>query len=323
MGNGSRKRMNEPLPEPPRGVAPTGVMLVVALAGLLLLSGMATAQELEPRTYANTAIGVNVIGAVAGVSRGNVLLDPALPIEDLDGNLEYGAIQYLRSFGLLDRSAKIKLLVPFTRGDWRGSFEGAPAQRQASGFGDLRATLEWNFIGAPAMTAAGLRKYSQKTIVGGSIRVIAPTGEYDNTKLINLGSNRWSYRVELGASRALGAWVVEGIASLWTFGNNDEFFNGNYLQQDPLWVVKMDLVYSFRPGFWLGAGIGYGNGGRTTVNGIPRDNRQENWRIGATMAYPFNRHHGISLTIGSGFNQGAGADFDTIAVGYRFAWGKI
>ncbi len=153
--------------------------------------------------------------------------------------------------------------------------------------------------------------------------MIAPTGDYDETRLINLGSNRWSYRLEMGASRAFGAWAIEGIGALWTFGNNDEFINGNYLQQEELWVVKAHVVYSFRPGFWLGTGVGYGNGGRTSVNGVPRANRQENWRIGATLSYPFNRKHGISLVVGSGFNQGAGNDFDTIAVAYRFAWGKI
>jgi len=39
------------------------------------------------------------------------------------------------------------------------------------------------------------------------------------------------------------------------------------------------------------------------------------------MAYALNKQHGISLTVGSGFNQGAGGDFDTIAVGYQYAWG--
>lgn len=283
----------------------------------------ALAQELEPRTYANTAVGVNVIGGVVGVSAGNVLLDPSLPIEGLDGDLAYGIVQYLRSFGLLGQSAKVKVAVPFTDGNWTGTFEGQPARRDATGFGDLRLVLEWNFVGAPAMTAAELRDYEQRTIVGASLRVIAPTGDYDNAELINLGSNRCSYRLELGASRALGAWAVEGAFGVWLYGNNDDLLSGNYLQQDKLWYGTAGLSYSFRPGFWLGAGAGYGNGGRTSVNGIPRDNRQENWRIGATMSYPFNKQHGISMTIGTGFNQGFGADFDTIAVAYRYAWGKI
>ena len=297
--------------------------LVLPVLAAFNVSLTAHAQELEPRAYSNTAIGVNLVGIVAGFSRGNVLLDPSLPIEDLDGDVEYGAVQYLRSFGLFDRSAKIKILVPFTRGDWVGSLEGVPSQRKASGFGDVRLTVDWNFIGAPALRASELRGYRQGTIVGTSIRIIAPTGEYDNTKVINLGSNRWSYRFELGASHPIGAWTVEAAAAVWSYGNNDDFVNGNYLQQDDLWILKTHLVYSFRPGFWLGAGIGYGNGGRTIVNGVPRDNRQENWRIGATLAYPFNRKHGASLTLGTGFNQGAGADFDTIAVAYRYAWGRI
>jgi len=315
--------MTRRLPEIPwlSGGPPAALFLILVVASVYAMP--AAAQVLEPRTYANTAIGVNLIGVAAGFSRGNVLLDPALPIENLDGDVEYGAVQYLRSFGLLDRSAKVNVLVPFTRGDWQGTLEGDPARRTASGFGDARVTLEWNFVGAPAMTAEELGNYQQKTIVGVSLRLIVPTGDYDNTKLINLGSNRWSYRLEIGASHALGPWSIEGIAGVWSFGNNDEFANGDYLQQDELWVVKTHLVYSFRPGFWIGAGLGYGNGGRTTINGVPRDNRQENWRIGAKLAYPIGRQHGVSLTIGSGFNQGAGSDFDTIAVGYRFAWGKI
>lgn len=305
------------------GTGKSPLATAALLAVLLLFAWPSLAQELEPRTYANTAVGVNLAGAVVGISRGNVLLDPALPIADLDGDVAYGILQYLRSFGLLGQSTKVNVLVPFTDGNWTGTLDGEPRRRDATGFGDARLTLEWNFVGAPAMTARELRNYDQKTIVGASIRVIAPTGDYDDTKLINLGSNRWSYRLELGASRAFGAWAIEGIGAVWAFGNNDAFFNGNYLQQDELWVVKTHLVYSFRPGFWIGAGVGYGNGGRTIVNGVPRDNRQENWRIGATIAYPFNKQHGISLTLGSGFNQGAGADFDTIALGYRFAWGRI
>lgn len=281
------------------------------------------AQELEPRTYANTAVGINLASAVFGYSRGNVLLDPALPIEDLDGDLNYGAVRYVRTFGLFDRAAKIKVLVPFTSGDWTGTVEGLPGRRSASGFGDARVTLEWNFHGAPALTAQEMGGYEQKTIFGAGLRLVVPTGDYDETELINLGSNRWSARFEMGASHALGNWVIEGIGGIWLFGNNDDFVDGSRLKQDELWVVKGHLVYSFRPGFWVGTGVGYGNGGRTSVNGIPRDNRQENWRIGATLAYPIARRHGISLAIGTGFNQGAGSDFDTIAIGYQYAWGNI
>ena len=311
------------LPYYPRLKKLLRITAIVSMALLTVCSLPAAAQELEPRTYANTAIGVNLIGANAGFSNGNILLDPSLPIEGLKGDVYYGILRYMRSFGLFDRSAKLKVLLPFTTGDWDGVFEGEPAQRSSSGTGDIRVSLEWNFYGAPAMTAKELRSYQQKTIIGARIRMIIPTGDYDNTEHINLGSNRWSYQLEIGASRPFGAWSVEGMANIWFFGNNDDFLEGNYLQQEELWVIKTHLIYTFRPGFWIGSGIGYGNGGRTIVNGVPKDNRQENWRIGATIAYPVSRQHGISLTIGSGFNQGAGGDFDTIAIGYQYAWGEI
>lgn len=291
---------------------------------MLLVAAMPVAgQELEPRTYSNTAVDVNLVGVAAGYSRGNILLDPTLPIEDLIGDLKFGVFQYLRSFGLLGRSAKADLFVPFTGGDWRGSLEGVAAERKATGFGDARVTFSWNFSGAPAMRASEMADYRQGTIVGGSVRIVIPTGDYDPSRLINLGSNRWSYRLELGASRAIGNWTIEGIGALWTFGVNDDYFDGNRLQQERLWVAKTHLIYTFRPGYWVGAGLGYGAGGRTVVNGQPSDNRQENWRIGATLAYPLNRKHGVSVTLGSGFNRGAGGDFDSVFLGYRYAWGAI
>jgi hypothetical protein len=283
----------------------------------------AFAQELEPRTYTNTPVGTNFIGIALGLSEGNVLLDPTLPIEDLDGETKYSIIRYVRSIGLLGRSAKLKLLVPFTTGDWEGFLDGNFGERSSSGAGDARFEISWNIIGAPALSADQISSYKQKTIVGASIRVVVPTGEYDNEKLINLGSNRWSYRGEIGISRAFGKWNVELIGNVWIFGNNDDFYGGNRLSQEELYVIKTDLTYSFRPGFWHGVGIGYGNGGRTAVNGVSRSNRQENYRFGYHIAYPINKQHGVSFTMIRAKNHGAGGEFDTIAFGYQYAWGRL
>ncbi len=301
-----------------------GLLLFACWTAALLLcgTGRLVAQELEPLTFANTPTGINIFGVAVGYSQGNILLDPSLPIEDLDGDLFYGLLRYLRTFGLLGRSAKFSVLVPFTSGKWRGRFEDELAQRDAAGFGDLRLTLDWGVYGAPAMNRNEMRDYQPQTIVGASIRVIVPTGDYDSAELINLGSNRWSLRGELGLSREFGRWTLEGLGGIWFYGKNDNLV-GREMEQENMYVIKGHAIYSFRPGFWIGLGAGYGNGGRTTVAGVPRDNRQENWRFGATIAYPINTRHGISLTLGSGINRGAGGDFDTLAVGYKYAWGEI
>ena len=78
-------------------------------------------------------------------------------------------------------------------------------------------------------------------------------------------------------------------------------------------AMKLPLLFA------LAAGYGYG--GRTTVDGVKRDTIQRNWRLALMVAYPIRANQGISISIGSGGNFGAGTDFDTIAIGYQYAWG--
>jgi hypothetical protein len=290
---------------------------------VLTCSISANAQELEPRTYNNTPIDINLVTIGYAYSSGNVLLDPTLPIEDLDGKLNIMLTGYARTFSLLGQNAKFKAFVPYAFGDWKGSLDGIPAEREAQGFGDIRLKLEWNFYGAPALNAEEYRSWQQKTIVGGSVLLVAPTSDYNSDKLLNLGSNRWAIRPEIGVSQGFGKWTLELIANVWLFGDNDNFFGGNTLEQDPLYVAKGHLIYTFRPGFWLGLGLGYGRGGQSEVDGIPRATEQENFRYALHAAYPINKQHGISASYTSAKNVGAGAEFDAFAMRYSYAWGKL
>ena len=292
-----------------------------------LFAATTMAQELDPRTYSNAPTGVNFFSASYGYSSGNVLLDPTLPIENLDGKINIGAFGYGRSFGLLGRNAKVKVVIPYAAGDWQGQIQPGPGlrsedqQRRARGFGDIRAKLEWNFIGAPALKPDEYKDYKQDLVVGGSVLIVAPTSDYNSEKLLNLGSNRWVMRTEVGASKEFGRWGVELAGNIWLFGINDNFFGGNRSEQDPLYVIKSNIVYTWRPGLWLGAGVGYGKGGRTTINGTPRDNEQENYRYGLAFAYPFNQQHGLKVTLLKAENGGAGAEFDAFGLTYTYAWG--
>ena len=289
---------------------------------LVLMPGSLTAQEIEPRTYANAPVGVNILGAGYAWTNGAVLLDPALPIEDLDADLHAVFLRYVRTFGLFGSGAKLKLAVPYIDADWSGKLEGIQRKRSAQGIGDAVATLEWNFVGAPALSAKEFRSFQPKTIVGASIRVALPTGDYDSDRLLNLGSNRWTFRGEIGMSRRIGSWDLELSGEAWVFFDNDEFFGGMRLEQDPLYSIKTAVIYNFnRPGMWFGIGAGLGEGGTSTVDGVRKRTRQRNWRFGAVFAYPINRQHGVSLVLGSGVVEKGGSDFDVVGLGYQYAWG--
>jgi len=288
---------------------------------MLFVCAGVSAQELTPRTYNNVPVGVNYIAFGYAFSTGNILLDPSLPIEGLDGDVNILFFRYTLSFALFGDNAKFTFFVPRAAGDWTGTVDGVFQTRKATGTGDVRFSLDWNFHGAPALNREQFASYTQGTVAGVSLLVIAPTGEYDEERLLNLGSNRWAFRPQIGVSWARRDWTLEALAAAWIYEDNNDFFDGNKLEQDELVAVKLHAIKTFRPGFWLGFGLGYGKGAQTFVNGEPKATEQTNWRLGATLAYPLRPNQGLVFSLVSAFNDGAGPEFNGIAVAYQYAWG--
>jgi hypothetical protein len=303
-----------------------GILLLLAL---LLPARAAVAQELEPRILANVPPGMQFAILAYGYSQGNILLDPAVPIQDLDASLHVFAAAYARAFSLLGRSAQIDVVVPFAAGNWEGLYRGIEEKVTLDGFGDPRIRLAWRFAGAPSLgTSEELRAFQQDLIAGVSVQVIAPLGEYDPSELLNLGSNRWTARAAAGVSKAMGAWIVEGYGGIWIFGKNDNFANnedlfpgGAELEQKPLLTAKVHGIRSFASGRWLSLDIGYGFGGRSIVNGSERDTRISAFRFGFTYVWPLSPAHALKLLGASGVRTEKGPDFDVLGLAYQFRWG--
>ena len=286
-------------------------MSLVALLVTLATSGVAGAQEFEPRTYAVAPPGLNFVAVGYGFATGAVFMDPSLPAEDVSADVHLVVMRYVRTLELFGLPSKLKVVLPLSDGHWEGFLEDEFRTRDATGQGDARIVMETLFAGAG---------HEKKTTWGARLQVVLPTGQYDNNRLINLGANRWGAIPEVGFSYPAGKWSFEGALAAWIFGTNDDFL-GVRLEQDPLLVAKFHAVRSIRPGFWWALASGYGYGGRTTVDGVQRDTLQRNWRLAFMMAYPLRPNQGISISIGSGGNFGAGTDFDTFGVGYQYSWG--
>lgn len=301
-----------------RKVCAISAALLLGLAGQ---SQRVSAQELEPRRYAPAPVGVNFLAFVYGYSSGNVLLDPTLPIEGAKGRIHVGVVRYVRTVNVLGASGRVSALLPGTAGDWEGTLDGELRQRKIDGFGDLRAALSVNFIGAPALPRGEFREYRPGTIVGASVGIIAPTGQYDSSKIVNLSGNRWVFRPQVGVSRVFGRWTAELAATGWFFTDNTDFFNGQLLEQRPLFALQAHAVYTWRPGLWLGIGGGYASGGRTHIDGVRRETLQRNTRLGFVFAYPLSAAHGLRLTAGTSVTTRTGSDFRTLGVAYQYAWG--
>ncbi len=258
-----------------------------------------------------------------GYARGNTLLDPAIPIEIRDGRTHTVLGGYVRALSLFGMSGKLNVLLPFASGSWVGEVEGQDTSRAATGFGDPRVMLSLNFVGAPALRAAEFRGYQQKTIVGANLRVIVPLGQYDPSKLINLGSNRWSFRLQIGASHATGPWILEAYVAGWFFTDNPDFFGGSELKQHPLAAFKLHFIRSIGSRFWIALDGGYGIGGRTVIDNVERETLISTFRFGLTGAAQLAPQHTVRLILASGVRVQRGPDFDAIAVTYQFRWGGL
>ena len=297
-------------------------LLWMVIAGTLLVSVSQTqAQDLEPRAFSPAPVGMNFAVLGYGYSEGNVFFDQSLPVENATGVIHSAVAGYLRTLNFFGATGKLGAVVPFAWGDYKGLWLDEPAQAIRRGFADPKVSFAVNFVGAPARTLKELGTYREKTVVGASVLVNVPIGQYDSSKLINLGSNRWGFRGRIGASQRLGRWNLELMGDIYAFTKNPEAFGGVYYTQDPILAVQFNAIYQFRRGFWLGAGYGYGEGGQTTVNGVDKNTRQINKRFGATLVFPINPRNSLKLTYLESLSTRIGADFNRFGLFWQVRWG--
>ncbi len=144
------------------------------------------------------------------------------------------------------------MIMPYGSLEAKGLVFGLPHVRRVTGFADPAFRFSMNFIGAPALTAAEFKNYRQDLIVGASLRVTVPVGQYDEDKLVNIGTNRFSLKPEIGCSKAFGPWTVELVPAVTLYTDNDDFFGGKTREVAPLYSVQTGLSYTFIPGAgWL------------------------------------------------------------------------
>lgn len=280
------------------------------------------AQDLEPRSLTNVPTGLNFALAAYGYSQGNILLDPAVPIEDLDAQLNTFIGAYVRSFSFFGMASKIDAVLPYAFGHWDGNYNGVDTSTSRSGFGDARIRLSVNFIGSPALSLEEFSTYKQKTIVGANIQIIAPTGQYYKEKLINLGSNRWTIKPQVGVSHRMNTWYIEGYVGAWIYRDNNQFLTDNTLNQKPFFTFKSHVIKSFNKGKWAALDFGYGYGAKTYINGIAKETLISSFKFGATYAMPLSQKQSLKINVSKAIRIKRGPDFIAFSVAYQYRWMK-
>lgn len=293
--------------------------LPCVLAAALGAAAVARAQQLEPRAYSASPVGTNFAGIAYLHSSGDIALDPALPLKDFHARVDAPAPFYGRVFGLAGRQASASLLVPLVRISAEATLPEGRKGVIRQGFGDPRMRLAVNLIGNPALPPQEFFKHKPRTTLGTSLEVVAPLGQYDGSRLVNIGSNRWAFKPELGLSQPLGRWSLEAYAGVWLFTDNPDFL-GHLRRQEPIVTTQAHAVYEFARHAWAAADFTYYTGGTTTVAGDRSDDRQNNTRAGATLSLPLAATQSLKLAYMRGVTARGGTSFTTLGLAWQRAW---
>ncbi len=300
-----------------------GSLFVFIMIGLF-----SSAQDLAPRAYLITPVHSNAVTLTYSYFDGALLFDNSVPITGATARVSVPVFSYYHSLSFFGRSANFTASLPYGVGNVRGSVLDAETRAYRSGLFDATFRFSVNLMGGPAMEVSDFRKWQQKTIIGASVRLVTPTGQYDPTKLVNYGTNRWAFKPEIGLSRRWGHWLVDGYVGGWFYTTNHDFFSRNQFspgtnvqKQDPIYSFEVHLSYDVRPRLWASFDGNFWVGGRTSINGVESSNSlQTNSRIGGTVSLPLKGHQSLKFSYNRGAYIRYGGNFNNVSVGWQYSW---
>ena len=285
-----------------------------------VIANTATAQEMEPRAYSPAPTGTQFVLLSYGYQSGDVLLDSSLPLKDVSIKLNAASFGYGRTFDLLGRQANVAVLFPYLWGTARGTVFEDQVNVHRSGGGDIRLRFSTLLKGGEARSAREFAQRKPATIIGASVSIVVPTGQYDTARLVNPGSNRWAFKPEMGISKPKGRWTFEVNGGAWVFSTNKSFLGTSRREQKPMASFQGGVIYTLRPRMWVSGNATFYRGGSTVLNDTPNEDRQKNARIGATFSYPLNQHQSFKVVWAKGVTTRIGGNLNTVAVAWQYAW---
>ena len=287
---------------------------------IVLTATVVRAQEMEPRAYSRAPVGSQFIVFAYTYQDGDVLTDSSLPLRDVKVRLSGSTIAYGRTFGIAGQQANVTLMSSYITGHASGTvFEDLHEVRR-SGLGDTRVRFSMNLIGGPALRPKEFAAYKPRALLGTSVTIIAPTGQYDSRRLVNIGSNRWSIKPEMGLSKPYGRWTVELVGGVWMFSDNKDFFGGVRRGQKPLTSLQSHVIYTIKRRMWAAANMSYYFGGKTVINGVTNNDKLANSRIGSTFAFPLTQQQSLKVAFAKGLTTRFGGDATSVTVAWQYVW---
>jgi hypothetical protein len=302
---------------------------LVAVAGLLICVQSAHSQDLAPRAYLITPVHSNAVTLTYAFIDGNLNLDGAVPITGSKARVNAPIVSYVRSLSVAGRSGNVLVALPYVIGNFEGTL-GKTNQINVyrSGLAPITFRFSVNLWGGPAMDVPKFVKWKQKALIGASIKVLPPTGQYDAAKLVNTGINRWAFKPELGFSRRWGHWLIDSYGGAWLYTTNPKFFSENAVSsginrqtQNAMGSFEGHLSYDVRPRLWASFDGNFWFGGATSINGVLNPfTSNRNSRVGGTVSFPVSKRQSLKFTYSNGAYIRYGGNFQNVSAAWQYSW---
>jgi hypothetical protein len=243
-------------------------------------------------------------------------------LRDPNLNINSAFVAYARGLDISGKSAKIDVIVPTICLDGYATMDSQRVTRDVCGVGDIKARLSYNFFGAPASELKDFANFKQDVILGTSVQVTMPTGQYAEEKLVNIGANRWAAKLGVGVSKKLNNFLFELAVDTEFYTKDSQYILGAR-EQDFIYSGQVHVIYNFSKAIWIALDSNYYGGGESYLNGVGQEDTLDNFRTGLTFAFPLSRSYSLKLYGSSGVITRAGTNFDTLGVAlqYKFSDG--
>lgn len=197
---------------------------------------------------------------------------------DIDFTQDLFLLREVYYFNIGSYLANAQMILPFGK----ASLEVGGVEEDSSGIGDLILLGTFWFVSDD----------KSKTYFAFSPYFFLPTGDYDDNRGINMGSNRFAFRGEFNFTKG---WEVKPGHNLYFevttgadfFGDNDDYQGNDTLSQDALFNLESHLSYDLTKDLAISFDY-YGHwGGDTEVNDVNQDASINTQTIGGTLTYGF------------------------------------
>jgi hypothetical protein len=276
------------------------------VTALLLTGALSPSQaraQVPARFYWKSLAGANGVPLVVNSLSGNTNpFDPAHVVTagaDFDATLALGG--YAKSLPLFGRAAMIAILLPMGRVAGEVTVGPSTFRQSADGFGDPMLEFDINVLGPKAQrNIPDALRYQPGFSVDLLADLAFPIGEYDDSRPLNLGQNRWYGRVGVPIVWQIGPWVpgrrttLELLPAVWIFGTNDDYV-GQTLETDPMFQLDAHLTRDLTEHLWAALDGTWYVGGQASIDGVSGE-KLDNLGFGLTLGYGINDN--LSLTFG-------------------------